>query len=408
MPRYGTAFGRGLAIGAGAAFVYTAARETGPLLRSLRRTLPGQSSDSSPSRLIDWEWAARLAIRAAGPSPTLHPTARERLQEEYGTLLREIERPIADYTGNQLSLANTEVSVMDRLSWVHANMASFRELLQPVEDLYGEQAAAGRGELRGSLLVQQGARALLTAEMGLLVGYLARRVLGQYDLAMFGPQPAARGKLYFVEPNLRQVEASLNVPRDDLRRWVALHEATHAHEFELHPWVRPYLNGSLQRYLRLLVDDIRRHQGESTLVVLASRLAANVRRGHGLLGALMTPEQRELIGRLQTLMSLAEGYSNHVMNVVGRAILPNFQRIHDRVEHRQQERSQAELLFLRVTGLSMKMEQYRRGEQFVDEVARTRSIVFANQAWESPERLPSEAELLDPGRWIQRMEASAG
>jgi uncharacterized protein (DUF2342 family) len=93
------------------------------------------------------------------------------------------------------------------------------------------------------------------------------------------------------------------------------------------------------------------------------------------------------------------------MNAVGRRLLPNYQLIHDRVEHRQRQRSQAEVLFLKITGLALKMEQYKLGERFVDHVVRERGIAFVNRAWEAPEALPTEAEIRDPGRWIGRMEA---
>jgi coenzyme F420 biosynthesis associated uncharacterized protein len=137
---------------------------------------------------------------------------------------------------------------------------------------------------------------------------------------------------------------------------------------------------------------------------MAARFAGNIWRGHNFIAALQTPEQRELLSRLQALMSLAEGYSNHVMNAVGRSLLPNFELIHERVEHRQRQRSQAEVLFLKLTGLSMKMEQYKRGERFVDHVVRERGIAFANRAWESRENLPSELEIRFPERWIARLE----
>jgi uncharacterized protein (DUF2342 family) len=94
------------------------------------------------------------------------------------------------------------------------------------------------------------------------------------------------------------------------------------------------------------------------------------------------------------------------MNAVGKDLLPHFDQIHERVEHRQRERSQAEVLFLRITGLSMKMEQYKRGEQFVDAVAAQRGVAFVNRAWEAPENLPTEAEIQAPSRWIARLEAS--
>jgi coenzyme F420 biosynthesis associated uncharacterized protein len=246
---------------------------------------------------------------------------------------------------------------------------------------------------------------MLGSQVGVLVGYLSRRVLGQYDIALMSEEPITAGKLYFVEPNLRHVEQTLGVPPDELRRWIALHEATHAHEFELYPWVRTYLNASLRQYLKLLIEDMRGKGDENTLLAVINRVVANLRQGHNVINALMTAQQRELMSRLQALMALAEGYSNHVMNRVGKEILPNFELIHQRVEHRQRQRSQVEQMFLKITGLSLKMEQYRLGERFVDDVVRLRGIAFVNRAWQAPETLPTEAEIRDPERWIGRMEA---
>jgi coenzyme F420 biosynthesis associated uncharacterized protein len=478
MPGYGSAFGRGLILGAGAALLYAVARETmAPARqRSPADRLEADDADSQPTpdrqqrhpdqqlhtnreqhridwlhrrgderlrqqaqadergRMIDWDWATRVAVRTAGRTPTLHPGARAQLQAQYESLLREIEQPIAAYTGNDLSLNNTRVEVLDRAGWIRANMVNFRALLQPVEEFYAESVnQAGRQGSPAAL--QHGARLMLSSQVGVLVGYLARRVLGQYDIALLSGEPATAGgepattsgqpvptggrspatdggsatvggRLYFVEPNLQHVEHTLGVPPDELRRWIALHEATHAHEFELHPWVRTYLNASLRQYLRLLIDDMRSRSDESTLLTIVNRFVGNIRHGHNVINALMTPQQRELMSRLQALMSLAEGYSNHVMNNVGRELLPNFDLLHERVEHRQRNRSRVEQVFLRITGLSLKMEQYRLGELFVDEVVKQRSIAFANRAWESLEALPSEAEIRDPQRWIGRMEAA--
>ncbi|HEX8969854.1 MAG TPA: zinc-dependent metalloprotease [Chloroflexota bacterium] len=407
MAGYGTALGRGLILGAGAALLYAAARETiAPARSRLATGGDRQPAAADGSRLVDWELATRVAIRAAGRTPTLHPGARTQLQSRYEAMLRDIERPIAGYVGNHLSLANTEVQVLDRAGWIRANMANFRYLLQPVEDFYTE--SLGRSRFGPPQAFQHAARLMLSSQMGVLVGYLSRRVLGQYDIALLGEEPIAGGKLYFVEPNMRQIEDLLGVPPDELRRWIALHEATHAHEFELYPWVRSYMNTSLRQYLRLLIDDMRGRgdSGEGTLLMIVNRFISNVRHGHNVINALMTPQQRELMSRLQALMALAEGYSNHVMNNVGRDLLPNFDLIHERVEHRQRQRSRTEQVFLKITGLSLKMEQYRLGERFVDEVVKQRGIAFANRAWSAPELLPTEAEIRDPERWIGRMEAA--
>jgi coenzyme F420 biosynthesis associated uncharacterized protein len=409
MPGYGSAFSRGLILGAGAALLYAAARETIAPARSRATDDERPRLDSGArSRMIDWDLATNVAARTAGRTPTLHSGVLSQMQANYEAMLREIEGPIAAYVGNDLSLANTHVQVLDRPGWIRANMRNFQYLLQPVEEFYQESLDHTR--FGPPMVFQQATRMMLSSQIGVLVGYLSRRVLGQYDVALLGEEPIAGGKLYFVEPNLRQVEETLGVPPDELRRWIALHEATHAHEFELYPWVRTYLNTSLRQYLKLLIDDMRGRgeTGEGTLLALVNRFVNNLRQGHNVINALMTPQQRQLMARLQALMSLAEGYSNHVMNRVGKELLPNFELIHQRVEHRQRDRSQVEQVFLKLTGLSLKMEQYRQGERFVDFVARERGIGFVNLAWQSPEVLPTEVEIRDPERWIRRMEAGTG
>lgn len=403
MPGYGSAFSRGLILGAGAALLYAAARET--IAPGRQRGEEQERSLATGNLLIDWDLATSVAVRTSGRTPSLHPAVHAQMQANYEAMLREIETPLATYVGNDLSLGNTVVEVLDRPGWIRANMRNFRYLLQPVEDFYRE--SLGQSRFGPPLGFQNAARVMLSSQIGVLVGYLSRRVLGQYDIALLGEEPVTGGTLFFVEPNLRQVEDTLGVPPEELRRWIALHEATHAHEFELHTWVRPYLNASLRQYLKLLIDDMRaRDTGDNALFALVNRFFGNMRQGHNVLNALMTPQQRELMSRLQALMTLAEGYSNHVMNQVGRDMLPNFELIHQRVEHRQRERSQVEQVFLKITGLSLKMEQYRHGERFVDYVVRQRGMSFANRAWHSAQDLPTELEIRDPERWIRRMDAA--
>jgi putative hydrolase len=136
--------------------------------------------------------------------------------------------------------------------------------------------------------------------------------------------------------------------------------------------------------------------------------SALARRGAGhWLERMMTPGQLATFQRTQALMSLLEGYSNHVMNAAGERLLPGFNLIHDRFERRNQNRSGLERAILRLTGLDLKMEQYQAGERFVDAVIATRDRAFLNRVWEGPGSLPSLEEIRAPARWIARLEGSA-
>ena len=110
------------------------------------------------------------------------------------------------------------------------------------------------------------------------------------------------------------------------------------------------------------------------LVRALERAAEAARRGRnplddgGIVALFATDEQRKVLDQVQALMSLLEGYSNHVMNAAGARILPNFSEIHDRFERRGERRGALERAIMRLTGLDLKMEQYAAGERFAERV----------------------------------------
>jgi putative hydrolase len=103
-------------------------------------------------------------------------------------------------------------------------------------------------------------------------------------------------------------------------------------------------------------------------------------------------------------MCIVEGYSNHVMNAVGRDLLPNYALISRRFEQRLEQRSQADRLLAKLTGLDVKLEQYRLGEQFIDRIVRERGHSFARRVWDGPDYLPTMAEIRRPELWLGRID----
>jgi coenzyme F420 biosynthesis associated uncharacterized protein len=241
--------------------------------------------------------------------------------------------------------------------------------------------------------------------MGALLGYLARRVLGQYDLSLLSPDPAARGALYFVEPNIGRVQGQLGLNDEDFRLWIALHEATHAFEFEAYPWVRQHFRDLLQQYFDQLNTQL---EGlGSGLPQLITRLAQSWGSGQHWIELVLTPEQRRIFDQLQALMSIVEGYGNHVMNAVGKRLLPSFEQIEQRVAQRQSTKTLIEQAFNRITGMDLKLAQYQQGEAFINYVIETRGSAFAHRVWERVENLPTMQEIKSPQSWIARMERSS-
>src|SRR5205823_3212013 len=139
--------------------------------------------------------------------------------------------------------------------------------------------------------------------------------------------------------------------------------------FEAHGWVREHMNGLLQRYFATLGEDLNNLRTDARGVLsFVRRIGGNVGKGGYAVELVMTPEQRTIFRSLQALMCLLEGYSNHVMDHVGRSLLPSYERMKSRFEDRQRRRGVGDRIFAKLTGLDVKFEQYQLGERFVNEV----------------------------------------
>ncbi len=351
--------------------------------------------------LIDWEQARAIAVNM-NRGQALTSAERSRLDDYYRGLVQHCIPIVTSYTRSELPSSLERTFAFDRVDWIHANLEAFKVLFAPLEHL--KPAEDGNNSV-ASVLWGGINQTVLSAELGLLLGYLARRVLGQYDLALLGREPVEAGKLYYVEPNIRAVERMLGLPRDDFRMWLALHETTHAFEFEAHPWLRTHFNGLLEQYMEFLKQDADHlKNGVRGLRVFVDRARSRGRGEGSWIEALMTPQQRELFNAMQATMCMVEGYSNHVMNAVGRDLLPTYETIAKKFEQRQRDRSFGEQLFARLTGLNVKMEQYRLGEAFIDRVVQERGHDFARRIWDGPGFLPTMAEIRRPETWLERMD----
>ena len=301
--------------------------------------------------------------------------------------------------GSPLPGVVERAGVVDRAGWVRANTGSFASLMSKLEtDLLDQVIPPGGGLAKATMALAN--RWVTTRQLGFLLGFMGTRVLGQYDLALLSTE-AAPGKLLFVEENIRATARSLGVPIGPFRTWIALHETTHAFEFEAHPWLRPYLADRLERQLTLFGKDAR-GLGREAIRGLGRSIRGETGGEHWI-EAMMGPEQKALFREVQAVMSLLEGFSDYVMDEVGRDLVPGVAQISARFHERRTKRTAFERSMLRLTGMDLKMEQYKKGEQFVRAIAERRGPAALARLWEGPETLPRDGEIDAPDRWIARV-----
>jgi coenzyme F420 biosynthesis associated uncharacterized protein len=338
--------------------------------------------------VIDWSLAERIAGIVAGSPPA------GALPRDLAAFSEEAAQRVTDYTGLHPIRALPTLEAVDRQTWAAANL----DLMRPVIDPVSERLGSGLGPVGG--LVRPAADALIAAELGTVTGLLSQRVLGQYELSLLEAERPTR--LLLVGPNLREAARGLDADRDDLVRWVAVHEICHAVQFSAVPWLREHLAATL----RELLDGLEIGIDAGALLRMPTRedlrgLLDSVREG-GLLTAMLGGERRLIVDRLQAAMSMIEGHAEHVMDAVGAEVLASLPELRAALERRRRERPTAWRLLERLLGLDLKMRQYANGKRFCDEVVARAGMRALDAAWKGPEQLPTLAEFDDPEAWLRR------
>lgn len=352
--------------------------------------------------LVDWERVESIAAGRLRHAPgALREDQLRAVEGDYAEAMARVVPALSAHLGAELPGVVDRVSVVDRTAWVGANTVAFAALIGRLEGELLDQILPPGGGL-GKATVALANRWVTTRQLGLLLGFMGQRVLGQYDLALLSAE-ATPGRLLFVEENIRQTARALDLPVGPFRTWIALHETTHAFEFEAHPWLRPYLADHLERQVSLFSRDASTLGRDASAAIGAALRGGGRRDDQHWLERLMSDEQRRLFRETQAVMSLLEGFSDHVMDAVGRDLVPGVERISARFHGRREQRTPFERAMLRITGMDLKMEQYRRGEAFVAGIERLGGAAALRHLWDGPGTLPTAAEIEAPASWVQRM-----
>ncbi|KQX09235.1 coenzyme F420 biosynthesis-associated protein [Streptomyces sp. Root431] len=368
------------------------------------------------SGMVDWNLAVATATRLVRPGPEVSRDEAREVVAELRKHAKASEQHVRAYTRmlpEGADVHDTPVLVVDRAGWIKANVAGFRELLTPLLGKMQERRSTTPGN---AVLGAVGGK-VTGVELGMLLSFLASRILGQYET--FAPAtrelPAGAnggGRLLLVAPNIVHVERELDVSPHDFRLWVCLHEETHRTQFTAVPWLRDHLQGEIQSFLA--ATEVDPGTVVERLRDAAQALAGGRPEGEqgepapSLVEIVQTPEQREILGRLTAVMSLLEGHADYVMDGVGPQVVPSVAEIREKFQQRRARgASRLDLALRKLLGLDAKLRQYRDGERFVRAVVDQVGMDGFNRVWTSPNTLPTKSEIAAPADWIARVHRKA-
>ena len=382
-----------------------------PMFGDLAKALAGQGP-------LNWDAARQFAAMAAtsgdGNSGTsaaitegnVDPTVRIAL----GDLARIVELHVRDLTG--LDTVFPEVAPVTRTVWAQRALEAYRPLFTELATSLGRRPSPSEGGEEPdplmammSNLSQMMAPSMMGMAVGSMVGRLATRTFGQYDL----PIPRRDRALMLVPANIDQFAADWSLPVDEMRLWTLAQEMIGHTLF------------GFERLCDQLSALVRRHVGafhpDANAVAehLASLETDNADPMAAmqqllsdpalLLGAVQSPEQVALAPQLDAAIAAVVGSVDYLVDAVAaRVIGGDALRIAEAVRRRRFEATPDDLFVERLLGLQLSQEQVQRGKTFtagvVDRVGEIGLVKFF--AGEQP--LPTPAELEAPGLWIARLE----
>jgi putative hydrolase len=370
---------------------------------------------------VSWDAARQLAMSIAtgGESePNVDPIDRIQLEQ----LARVADLHVGSTTGlTTSSTGRVEVVPVTRTQWLTASIDVYKPLIEAIAASLGADGAAGGEPVLPTLdpdadpeeaaeawlggMMQMLSPMMLGMTAGSMLGHLATRSFGQYDLPV--PRPGS-DEILLVVRNLDEFGSAWSLDRDELRLWVCLHEIAH-HAVLSVPHVRDRLTELLARWVgNFRPDTGALEERLGSLDPADPQGLASVQSMFGdpevVLGAIRSPAQEELQPLLEALVTVVVGYVDWVMDTVGERLMSSYERITEAMRRQRVEAAAADRFVGQMLGLDLTQDLYDRGATFVDGVVERAGAEALDRLWASEKMLPTPNEVAAPGLWLARID----
>lgn len=377
-----------------------------PMFGDLARALSGQGP-------LNWD-AARQFAQLAATEGAVESNVDPQIRFALSDLARIAEPHVFDVTGQDVS--GSELVTTTPGTWAQQALEAYRPLFTELAVSLGKQPAADTDDDSADPMMammaglsQMMAPSMLGMAIGSMIGRLAKRAFGQYDLPI--PRPAAK-TVSLIPSTIDAFAEDWSLPRDSMRLWVLVHElTTHAVFAVAH--IREGLSDLMRAHVGAFQPDPSAVADKLGSIDMDSDdPMAALQRTLGdpeiLLGAVRSPAQEAMQPQLDAAMAAIIGYVDHAVDTVTtRLIGGDARRISEAVRRRRIETSPDDVFVERLLGLHLTRQQVERGRSFIAGVSERGGANAVNMLLDVPGSIPTPAEIDAPGLWLARLAIDA-
>lgn len=360
---------------------------------------------------LNWDLAQQFAqLGAVGEAPDPEPTASTRL--EYNALAAIADMHVRLVPGLTMKPRTPEILTTTRARWAHRTLTDLRPLFTELATALGSRPdsdPAPEDPFTAMLanLSTMMAPAMMGMSIGSMVGALGARALGQYELPLARPDA---GDILVVSASVDGFATDWELPRDDVRMWVLIHELA-SHAILASSGVVDGLMVLIKRHVAAFRPDPQAVMEAVGELDLGDPEAVNdIQRLFSdpmvLMGAMRTPEQEALAPLLDARVAAVSAYIDFVVDQVGAKLLGAHAPIAEAARRRRVEHGKDSVLIERLLGISVTRAQQVAGRAFIEGIVERADVETLATLVAGPDNLPTPNELAAPGLWLARLEIS--
>ncbi|MGL4306739.1 MAG: zinc-dependent metalloprotease [Mycobacteriaceae bacterium] len=303
----------------------------------------------------------------------------------------------------------TTTSAWTATEWLDNTIDTWKRLCDPVakhiSGLWSENLPPEAQQMAGpmmGILTQMGGLAF-GSQLGQALGQLSKEMLSSTDIGLpLGPQ----GTAALMPEAIASFSDGLDQPNQEILVFLAAREAAHQRLYSHVPWLRQRVLATVEQYaqgIRIDVSSFDQVAEGFDPMSLTDPAALEKILGQAAFTPQTTPEQKQALERLETLLALVEGWVEVTVSAALGGRIPSAIALSETLRRRRATGGPAEQTFSTLVGLELRPKKVREATTLWARVTDAAGVDARDGVWAHPDLLPDSSDLDNPAAFIDRI-----